>query len=430
MTTMSNHKFSVLIATRERCDTLRWSLETCVTQGYENLEILVSDNFSQDDTKAVVQSFSDPRIRYVNTGRRLSMSHSFEFALSHATGDYATFLGDDDGLLPNAIEDVAKLASNSRPDAIAWQKARYYWPTYIADGYRDSLHISLIPGWVTCQTKAAISRLLNFAPSKQHLPYEELPGLYNSFVRMDVVNRIKKLSSGNQFFHSLNPDMYSAIAVSLLIDSFIFHYRPLSIGGTSGHSNGASYLIKGEQGHAAKKFLSEENIPFHPKLKFCPSIPVMIAEAFLQAQENLRVDATSNYQINWDRLMTVAMLQLADTSDTQRKTILDTLGQISETFDTQVKPVAKTTQTDHPLTSAKPLYGLNPVGKVLVLDGKKLGINNIYDACKKCGQILDSIDQRSVLTDTKDTLAFFKHVLQNRGLSWPIRKIRTKLIGR
>ena len=61
-------KFSVIIPTRERSDTLQSSLKTCVGQDYDNLEIIVSDNFSTDNTREVVESFDDPRIRYINTG--------------------------------------------------------------------------------------------------------------------------------------------------------------------------------------------------------------------------------------------------------------------------------------------------------------------------------------------------------------------------
>ncbi len=74
-------KFTVIIPTRERADTLYYSLKTCVTQDYDDLEILVSDNFSQDNTREVVESFKDPRIRYINTGKRVSMSDNWEFAV-------------------------------------------------------------------------------------------------------------------------------------------------------------------------------------------------------------------------------------------------------------------------------------------------------------------------------------------------------------
>ncbi|WP_348246142.1 glycosyltransferase family 2 protein, partial [Salmonella enterica] len=83
------------------------ALKTVTSQGYENLEILVSDNFSDDATEEITRQSNDPRIRYLNTGSRLSMTHNWEFALGHVTGDWVTIVGDDDGLLPGAIDRAA-----------------------------------------------------------------------------------------------------------------------------------------------------------------------------------------------------------------------------------------------------------------------------------------------------------------------------------
>jgi GT2 family glycosyltransferase len=76
-------KFTIIVPTKERADTLYHCLQTLVRQRYENFEILVSDNFSQDNTEQIVRGIRDSRIRYINTGRRVGMSRNFEFALSH-----------------------------------------------------------------------------------------------------------------------------------------------------------------------------------------------------------------------------------------------------------------------------------------------------------------------------------------------------------
>ena len=83
-------RISIIIPTRERCDTLKYTLKTCLIQDDGNLDIIVSDNFSQDATKGVVQSFSDKRIQYINPGKRLSMSHHWEFALWFSSDPYRT----------------------------------------------------------------------------------------------------------------------------------------------------------------------------------------------------------------------------------------------------------------------------------------------------------------------------------------------------
>lgn len=52
-----NRHFTVVIPTRERCDKLEHALRSCVMHDYDNLEIIVSDNFSQDRICDVVQYY-------------------------------------------------------------------------------------------------------------------------------------------------------------------------------------------------------------------------------------------------------------------------------------------------------------------------------------------------------------------------------------
>src|SRR5438034_11015688 len=106
-------KFTVIIPTRERADTLGPCLRTVVHQNYDNLEILVSDNLSQDRTEQVVRGIGDSRVKYINTGRRVGMSANFEFALSHSKDGWVTYLGCDDRLLPNALDYADKVRRNT-----------------------------------------------------------------------------------------------------------------------------------------------------------------------------------------------------------------------------------------------------------------------------------------------------------------------------
>jgi len=68
---------SVIVPTRDRCDTLIATLRTCLDQDYERCEIIVSDNLSNDGTKEHVAAIRDPRVRYVRTDRRLGMSQNW-----------------------------------------------------------------------------------------------------------------------------------------------------------------------------------------------------------------------------------------------------------------------------------------------------------------------------------------------------------------
>jgi glycosyltransferase involved in cell wall biosynthesis len=84
---MSAPKLSIVIPTRERAVTLRHTLRTLIDQSYSSCEIIVCDNASTDNTRDVVESFFDSRIRYINPGRRVSMSENWEFALWNTKGE-------------------------------------------------------------------------------------------------------------------------------------------------------------------------------------------------------------------------------------------------------------------------------------------------------------------------------------------------------
>lgn len=72
---MTECKLTVIVPIRERSDTLGSTLRTLVEQDYHNCEFIVSDNFSQDEAKQVVESFSDICIIYINTGKCVAEAH-------------------------------------------------------------------------------------------------------------------------------------------------------------------------------------------------------------------------------------------------------------------------------------------------------------------------------------------------------------------
>src|SRR5580698_6500214 len=91
---MSDIKFSVVIPTRERPATLRHCLRTCLNQNFDDYEVIVSDNGSIAATREVVDEAASPKVRYVKTPEPLSLASSWEFAVSHAWGEYVLLIGD------------------------------------------------------------------------------------------------------------------------------------------------------------------------------------------------------------------------------------------------------------------------------------------------------------------------------------------------
>jgi glycosyltransferase involved in cell wall biosynthesis len=280
MTNSNSPKVSVLIPTRERPDTLAKCLRTVVNQSYGNLEIIVSDNASSPETEAVVASFDSSRIRYFNTGKRISMSHNFEFALSKATGDWITAIGDDDGLVPGGIARAVELLQASGAEAMGSLQCYYVWPSKEDVSGGSVLSVPMGTSSSFKDAKEAI-RLCVMG----HLGYVELPMLYTGgMISSTVIAKVKAANNG-AFFNSQIPDCYSAFAVCSVIDRYLFSKEPFAVAGSSKHSNGAT-LFKMK----ATPFLTEGNIPFHPDLPLPDigtltfSIPALVYESYLQTQ--------------------------------------------------------------------------------------------------------------------------------------------------
>ncbi len=88
---------SIGIPTYNRANSyLRCALRSAVNQTYKNIEIIVSDNCSQDDTESVVKEFNDPRIRYYRQKKNIGPLNNRNFCLEQSRGEHFLMLLDDD----------------------------------------------------------------------------------------------------------------------------------------------------------------------------------------------------------------------------------------------------------------------------------------------------------------------------------------------
>ena len=311
---MDELKFTIIIPTKNRSDTLYWALKTCVEQQYENLEIIVSDNFSNDSTKEVALSFHDSRIRYINTGKALSMSGNWEFALSHVEEGFISFLGDDDAFLPNSISRLNEIIHKTSCEAVNAPCIEYNWPDHIRPLQRNKLFFIKHDINPYPSVKQILLKVLT-----SELSYATLPWLYKGFVSVTLIKEIKKYST--TFFHSRTPDIYSAIAISSVIDDKKYYYSqiPFAINGASSHSNGVSQDSK-IKNSGALEFLSEINIPFHKDLVLCNSIPVYIYECYLQVKDLGLLKNKDVRPVELDKVLENAMdiAQYSDTASYQK----------------------------------------------------------------------------------------------------------------
>lgn len=96
------------IPTFNRRQLLQRAIESIYRQTYRNIEIVVSDNQSTDDTANFLASQSDARMRVITQPYNIGMAGNFNACLTAASGELFVMLSDDDFLAPRAIEELSK----------------------------------------------------------------------------------------------------------------------------------------------------------------------------------------------------------------------------------------------------------------------------------------------------------------------------------
>jgi glycosyltransferase involved in cell wall biosynthesis len=97
---------SVYITTHNRSERLIRAINSVLNQTYKNIEIIVSDDGSKDNTTAIVSDFMalHANIRYIRSEVARGANHARNKALKIAQGKFITGLDDDDVFMPNRVE--------------------------------------------------------------------------------------------------------------------------------------------------------------------------------------------------------------------------------------------------------------------------------------------------------------------------------------
>ncbi len=80
------------------------TIDSVRKQTWKNLEIVICDDNSTDDTVAVIKAIEDPRIRLIQNEKNLGMSGNWNNCLSNCRGEFIKLLCADDVIIPEALE--------------------------------------------------------------------------------------------------------------------------------------------------------------------------------------------------------------------------------------------------------------------------------------------------------------------------------------
>lgn len=129
--------FSIVIPTYNRAKFLKATIAITLLQTFEDFELIISNNCSTDNTREVVQSFKDKRIRYFENKENIGGEPNMKKVISYARGRYIFTLGDDDFILfENTLEKLKKIIDKKNYGFI---RLNLVEKKFIGEGLRKSI---------------------------------------------------------------------------------------------------------------------------------------------------------------------------------------------------------------------------------------------------------------------------------------------------
>lgn len=370
---MKNPFFSIVIPTRNRHETLPYTISTILQQDCTNFEIIICDNNSTAETKDVVNKFQDQRIKYIRVENTLSMTDNFELAVSYVNGEYITTLADNDGFIQGSLAYLQNLLIiNNYPEILRWQKNYYFWPD-LPEVNRNYMHLFFNGKLEIINGDSVIIDVLDIQKT-----FSKLPTIYNSVVSKTLLNELK--SRCGRFFNSVSPDIYTGFAFAHLSKKFFSLGVPITIGGTSSKSNGYNALKKSNK--ILKEFESLSGDIFHKKIPNVHSNQYIAAvyESFLHVKEDLNLDEIKleMKEAFFKIIKNVIAHDTNEIEQTEKKILL------ACEDDRELNSYVKTLLLKYPIkvtkrSEASPAIGIPGYKNLLILDAYMFDLKNIFD---------------------------------------------------
>ena len=229
-------KYSVIIPSYNGIRYVPTCIQSILEQECEDFELIISDDHSVDGTKDFLRTLHDKRVVLIEPRESLSMTEHWEWALSHARGEWCIFVGQDDGLQPyffQLSDRLTQAAQEKGLRAIMSSRAYFFWEgcEYI---YGDNA--------VTYQAKNKVS-VLNarweaFKALIGWQNYFELPQMYTtSLFHRDLLLEARQRQAGRVFLcHPQDANL--AVVACSLERRYLKSYVPLGWVGSSPKSAG------------------------------------------------------------------------------------------------------------------------------------------------------------------------------------------------
>ncbi|MDD5492870.1 MAG: glycosyltransferase [bacterium] len=134
MNEVKQPKVSIILPTYNGSRYLRMAIESCLNQTYQNIELIVVDDASTDNTPEIVGSYHDPRLKYIRHDKNKRLPRALNTGLKAASGEYITWTSDDNQFIPEAVAEMLDFLAQHKEAGLVYAD---YLAKYLETGSQE-----------------------------------------------------------------------------------------------------------------------------------------------------------------------------------------------------------------------------------------------------------------------------------------------------
>mgnify|MGYP001472638216 CR=1 FL=1 len=314
------------------------------------------------------------------------MRDNWEFAVSKASGDYVSLIGDDDALMPDGFSFAEQILRKSKTSVLYCGSPAYKWPDYSFINRRNMIVLKL-PTTVMkiSDPKKKLRRAYEFKEK-----CGTGPGVYHGVVERKFLNELK--SKRGSYFKDENPDFDSGFCTFLYAESYLQTSYPIFISGHCGASNSGAMNTKAVYHHGLSEFLNDSSSNrdeiMWSELENLVSIEAGLVSCLRRfLPEVNKVIKGRKITLNKQNIFNLVAKGInSGYENTTFKAEIEILRNIAKKWGVSAKCIPSKKQPALGMIADK---GVNTSAVVkgenvnsLIIDGNALGVNDILDAAK------------------------------------------------
>jgi glycosyltransferase involved in cell wall biosynthesis len=213
-------RFSVLMAAYNRAELIHVAIDSVLAQDFKEYELVIVDDGSTDNTGEIVQSYGDPRIRYIRKDQNEGRSPTRNRAISEARGEFVLWMADDDLLAPGLLTLYDRILRDNPAIDVVYGDLQLFdhdtgadlniftpndWTGRARDVIGAKLYGSCVPDGGTATRRTIYSRVGDgpyddeFVRAQDYELWTRIVGQANFYKVDEVVYRYRKHSGGTSW---------------------------------------------------------------------------------------------------------------------------------------------------------------------------------------------------------------------------------------